>query len=231
MPQWVMNTLKIYGSEDELKRFFTENKGKKYISFQKSVPLTHKLTSKTQYEIEIEYESSDDESQPEAVKEAIELWGTKWDADDYKFINCGEQITYKFSTANETPRKWINCVSSMYPSLHFYLKAVNVDRDELIEGEWTDGRETNYNICSYAKHMYDQDGADRIAMKIIGLLEGNMFVTNNFLQSSGKFMEWLEDETDNLKENILVILDEEEAYDYIDYLYERIKRYLIHKSF
>ena len=234
MPYWTFNTLKIYGSYDELNRFIDENKSdddKNHLSLQKSVPLIHSLKSKTDYETEIEEQSSEDELQPEAVKEAMELWGTKWDIKVYKFKKYEDYIKYKFCTPNNPPKTWISSVAMKYPLLHFHLKAMEIDdKDELIEGEWYDGCELKYNICSYSKHMYDRDGANRIVLKIIDLLKEDTKLVNDLLHTSKKFMEWLED-TNDIKESILVVLDEEECYDYIQYLFERIKYYLLYNSF
>jgi len=235
MSYWFFNTLKIYGSQTELQRFIDENKGdgkNNCLSFHKSVPLKNNLKSKSDYEIEIEEQSSEDELQPDAIREAIELWGTKWNASTHKCKIYEDYIKYKFSTINNPPKTWISTVSKKYPLLRFRLEATEIDeRDEIVEAEWYDGCEMSYNVCSYAKHMYDQDGANRIVLRIVDLLGDDMTLINNLLHTSKKFMEWLEDDINDLKESILGVLDEEECYDYVEYLFQRIKDYLIYNSF
>lgn len=232
---WYINTLKVYGSNSFLESFYEFNKGEptsyqqNHLSFNKSLPLIHPLKSKSYYDIEVKEESFDDDDQLESVKEAIKVWGCKWDTTCYDYKREKDYLEYEeFVTSLNPPIQWIINVSQMNPSLRFNLSAISIEKDEWIKAEWINGSQQSFQSIQYSKHMYEQDDGDKIADKIVGKLKADLNVVQELLQTNLTFMQWLEKDTDDLKESILCILDEAEAYDYVEYLFERIKERLNH---
>lgn len=228
-----MNTLKVYGSLSSLEQFYDDNKAEptrynqNHLSFHKSIPLHHSLKSKSYYDIEVESESDEDDTQIEAVTEAIQLWGCKWDITCYDYKKEKDYLEYEeFVTYLNPPIQWINTVSKLYLSLKFTLSSVSIEKDEWIKAEWINGSQQAFETIPYSKHLYEQEEGDKIADMIVGELKHDLNVVQELLETNLTFIQWLEKDTDNLKESILCILDEAEAYNYVEYLFQKIKTLL-----
>jgi hypothetical protein len=228
-----MNTLKVIGTQSLLEVFYEQNKGKaeNHLSFHNSLPLQNILKSKSYYDIEIEDESfEDEETELLAVEEAMKVWGCKWDTKCYEFKKEMQHLVYEeFVTPLNPPIQWIIKVSEMNPSLTFHLSAISIEDDVQVKGEWVKGIQHSFMREPYSKLMYEQDDGDKIRDLVIKILKKDLITIQDLLDTKLTFFQWLEKDTNKLKNSILSLLDEVEAYDYIDYLFMKIKEKLVSK--
>jgi hypothetical protein len=112
MANHVYCSLEISGDEEELKKFFEDNKGdEEDLDFQKATPPT-----------------------PQGVNEyawLCDTWGTKWNAQEsfHDFYSMPDDdgviqhsLHYTFYTAWDEPYGWFKLVAQKYPNLEFFMK-------------------------------------------------------------------------------------------------------------
>lgn len=102
MPNYCYNTLSVQGSDENLARFYTENRSSSAeLTFAYVLPLSNEND----------------------LDEAIKVWGTKWDvAEFYSLTVEPEELTYSFDTAWAPPEPWVIAASRAYPRLTFRLE-------------------------------------------------------------------------------------------------------------
>ena len=117
MPNWCENYLTIEGDAEDLKNFYIKNAYfcESDVGSNKNTNLTFRM------------------GVPGGVENAMDCWGTKWDACDVSCegeignLELGEDITsldYEFQTAWSPPTKWMESIAQDYPELTFKLRYI-----------------------------------------------------------------------------------------------------------
>lgn len=171
---WCDNTLIVRGDTAELEVFFEQNRdNKNYLSFSKSVPLSHHVPSRIMniYE-EIDINELD--------REAIEKWGCGWDCVCFEIDRASDRYIYDFDTPLTAPLVWIERISFKYPNLEFELESEEIFQDYCITMKIKNGNRLFFEQSSLKDKIHDLSGC-------IGLVS-NLFET---VKSTNKLMESL----------------------------------------
>lgn len=108
---WFANTLKVYGSPEELSRFDSDFIG---------LPRNPAATERRRCFNAMVSMPPDHYDLP---KWARANWGVKWDiyADAIGVEEIDGGLAYEFETADGNPHAWLRHVRALYPGLHFAL--------------------------------------------------------------------------------------------------------------
>lgn len=211
---WCLNILTITGSPLSLGQFECENRDKKNnLSFAKSVPLSHYVTPRLP--------SIDDEdvTDIEYDEEAVKNWGCGWDCDCYELELHSDKYVYEFDTLMDPPIGWLEKVSLKYPDLEFDMISEEYIQDYSIHMKFKDGVRIFYENISYQKKHYELSNGDQLARELLDKIRGHKICDGFMYQGKG-----LLDMDDEIKkEEIEMFLDENEAYDFLEYLQKRMR--------
>lgn len=167
MPNWCMNTFDVYGEEEYVRKFYEENRveeddedndiQKTELSFRNSVPF-----SKGHWD----------------YNEAVQIWGTKWDAGEVDVDIGDEQLTYRFQTAWGPPKEWLEKVAKKYPELQFELYYEEPGMDFLGRVEFENGELTGEMQDEYTSYHMRENGLYKVSRIIIQKLFDSDLVSN-----------------------------------------------------
>lgn len=167
MPNWCNNTLDVCGEEESIQKFYNENRieedndekelQKTDLSFRNSVPF-----SKGEWD----------------YNEAVQIWGTKWDANEVDVDIGDEQLTYHFQTAWGPPKEWLEKVAKKYPELTFELFYEEPGMDFLGRVEYEDGELTGEMEDEYTSYHMRENGLYKVCRVIIQKLFDSDLVSN-----------------------------------------------------
>lgn len=156
MPNWCSNVLEINGDNEDIQKFYNENRieedddendiQKTELSFRNSVPF-----SKGSWD----------------YNEAVQIWGTKWDASDVEVNIEEDNLTYNFQTAWAPPREWLEKVATKYPQLHFTLDYEEPGMDYLGKLVFEDGECIEDMQDEYTSYHMNMNGLYDVCNKII----------------------------------------------------------------
>ena len=211
---WCLNILSVTGSSTSLGKFECENRDQKnHLSFAKSVPLSHKVETRS---ISIDDE---DVTDVEFDEEAVKTWGCGWDCYCYDLERNSDQYGYEFDTLMNPPIGWLEKVSLKYPDLEFDLLSEEFIQDYSIHIKIKNGVRIFYENLSYQKKHYELSNGDHLAQEILDVIRDHN--TFDGFMYQGKDLLDMNDE--RKKEEIEMILDENEAYDFLEYLQKRMR--------
>lgn len=108
---WFANTLKVYGSPEELAQFDAD-----FIGLPRNQAATERRRC---FNALIPMPADYDDLPAWAVRN----WGSKWDiyADAIGVRETGSGLVYEFETANSPPLVWVRRARALYPKLSFSL--------------------------------------------------------------------------------------------------------------
>lgn len=211
---WCLNILSITGSPSSLGQFECENRDQRnHLSFSKSVPLSHYVAPRLP--------SIDDEdvTDVEFDEEAVETWGCGWDCDCYELQSKSDKYVYEFDTMMTPPIGWLEKVSMKYPDLEFDMVSEEYIQDYSIHIKLKNGVRIFYENVPYQKKHYELSDGDRLARELLDKIRDHEMFEGFMYQ--GKELLDIDDETK--KEEIEMFLDENECYDFLEYLQGRMR--------
>ena len=211
---WCLNILSITGSPSSLGQFECENRDQRnHLSFAKSVPLSHYVAPRLP--------SIDDEdvTDVEFDEEAVKTWGCGWDCDCYELESKCDKYVYEFDTMMTPPIGWLEKVSMKYPELEFDMISEEYIQDYSIHIKFKNGVRIFYENVPYQKKHYELSDGDRLARELLDKIR-NHEIFDEFMYQ-GKGLMDIDDE--RMKEEIEMFLDENECYDFLEYLQKRMR--------
>jgi hypothetical protein len=212
---WCLNILSITGSSLSLGKFECENRDEKNnLSFEKSVPLSHYVKTRSP--------SIDDEdvTDMDFDEEAVKTWGCGWDCYCYELETKDTyQYVYEFDTLMTPPIGWLERVSLKYPDLEFDMVSEEFIQDYSIHIKIKNGVRIFYENLSYQKKHYELLDGDRLAIQLLDMIRDH----KTFYGFMYHGRELLDMDDERKKEEIEMILDENEAYDFLEYLQKRMR--------
>jgi hypothetical protein len=210
---WCLNILTLTGSEPSLGNFECENRNEKNnLSLSKSVPLSHFVETRSPSL----YEQEDNEFDEEAVK----VWGCGWDCFCFELeMKNPIQYVYEFDTPVNPPIGWLEKVSLKYPDIEFDMVSEEYIQDYSFHIKIKNGYRMICESCGYQEKQYKSSNGDQLAKDILDRIKDHKMF-DGFIHEAKDLLD-LDDPSK--KEEIEMILDEYEAYDFLDYLQKRMR--------
>ena len=180
MPNWCLNKLTIEGDEEELNKFYEENKSdENELSFEKGVPPPENLDELSDEEFKkLLINDNSLGSSPRWYEFNCSNWGTKWDTNDVNINQSDGELYYDFMTAWSPPQQWLKTISQKYLDLKFTLESEEpgcdfwcllvIENGEIIEEEEEDLTTRNF------KKLYEQYPMEEINIKFLELINQNL---------------------------------------------------------
>jgi len=211
---WCLNILTITGTPLSLGQFECENRDQtNNLSFAKSVPLSHYVKPRLP--------SIDDEdvTDVEFDEEAVKTWGCGWDCDCYELELHSDKYVYEFDTLTNPPIQWLENVSLKYPELEFDMVSEEYIQDYSIHIKFKNGLRIFYENLSYQKKHYELSNGDQLARELLDKIRSHNILDAFIYEERGL----LDIDDERMKEEIEMFLDENEAYDFLEYLQKRMR--------
>ncbi len=209
---WCLNILTITGSSTSLGKFECENRnGKNNLSFAKSVPLSHVIETRSPslYDEDTDFD-----------EEAVKVWGCGWDCYCFELEMKNPNLyIYEFDTPMNPPIGWLEKVSLKYPDLEFDMVSEEFIQDYSFHIKIKNGYRMICESCGLQQKQYESTNGEQLAKDILDRIKNHKML-DGFLKE-GKDILDIDDETK--KEEIEMVLDEYEAYDFLDYLQKRMR--------
>jgi hypothetical protein len=201
MPNWCENTLIISNSNNELEKFFNENKiNENDLDFNCVCPCPDEL-----YNTESPNKSNDNK-----IKELVEKygysdwytwccnnWGTKWNASDVEYYKEDSTLTYSFNTAWGPPSVWFTKLCDKYPNFELTLKYEESGMDIGGNMTYTNNNlfEQEYTLSEYIWENCDHNYVYETIHHIISINNDDLESTDDL---TDQVIEILYDEIDNV---------------------------------
>jgi hypothetical protein len=174
MPNYCDNELTVSGSNNDIDRFYQENKlsieearalevddsEEKELSFLKSVPIP-----------------SDEQNCSRHVLE----WGTKWDASEIHSDKTDTEIRYYFQTAWSPPVAWLEKTSQRYPNLEFEMESKEPGCDFYVHVIVKNGEQTFSKMSTYQEYIYEKYKINDRLKKVYRIFSEYPNVTKNII--------------------------------------------------
>jgi hypothetical protein len=136
MPNYCVNELKVYGTDELLNQFKNENikifdteNPVEELDFGAVIP-------------EPTFDNPDEQDKYDGggwYDWRIENWGTKWNSCSSWYELEKEELTIGFDSAWSPPENWFRALVEKYPNLHFYLNYHETGMGYMGEMEGRDG--------------------------------------------------------------------------------------------
>ncbi len=216
MPNYIHNTLTVYGVSDELQYFYERNcvnendiKYMNYyytthLSFEKCV--SHSIVSIMNLYIQENYTVKRDtklalltnlDKNINIQDLMYNIWGTSSDALDVNVnleeINHG-CITYTFSTEFGSPHNWLLCISKMFPKLRFQITYSDEydNHEEVHVYAFKNGLKTEVETYNAVTRCIEKNnGIENIVYMIIQYCNNNNIMINDYSNNIHKEMNWI----------------------------------------
>lgn len=226
MPNWCLNKLTVEGDEEELIKFYEENKTDEYeLSFEKGVSKPDNLDELSEEDFKkLLINDSCFDSSPRWYIFNCSNWGTKWDTEDVNFDMRDGELYYDFMTAWSPPQQWLETISQKYLNLKFILESEEPGCDfwcilVIEEGEIIEKDDEELSSKKF-RDLYDKYPIKEINIKFLELIKNNPNIDD--YQNS--------QEINNLLEIFEISIEDEEWYiltqhfEKVDYLLDKTKK-------
>ena len=140
MPNWVENTLNVYGDEEYLKNFseYVSAKGKSVFCFNKIIPMPE------------DTKPWEKDGCPGWYRWSVDYWGTKWNCFDPEVVKIKDGLSYSFETAWAPPLPIYDKIITKYKELNFEIDALETQNFYTAEITASGGQ--------YTKMIFDNSG-------------------------------------------------------------------------
>jgi hypothetical protein len=175
MPNYCENELTISGSNNDIDRFYLENK----LSMEEAKILM-------EIDLEEETELSFVKSAPIPPEEQncsrqVQEWGTKWDASEIHADKSDTEIRYYFQTAWSPPVAWLEKASQRYPDLEFEMESKEPGCDFYVHLIVKNGEQTFSKISTFQEYIYEKYKINERLKKVYRILSEYPDVTKNII--------------------------------------------------
>ncbi len=165
MPNYCGNLLEVIGSEEDVNRFYEENRYQKDMDFEYIDIHGNKVEKTDIWDDVDELHLTFHRAIPIGLWDynvAVNRWGCKWDCDVGRFEKdeISEnvyQLTYRFSTPWGPPKEWFDFIGKKYNTLEIKIESDEPGCDfvwikEYINGEFQNEEMHTYTDFFYQKH-------------------------------------------------------------------------------
>ena len=168
MPNYCGNTLEITGTEEDVQRFYDENRYQKGMDFEYIDMKGNKIDVNEIWDMNENYDFVLELTFHRAIPigpwnydVAVEKWGCKWDCDMGHFEKDsigGNQwrLTYTFSTPWSPPHEWFDVIGEKYNTLEIKIESEEPGNDFVWIKEYKNGEVENEENHTYTDFIYEK---------------------------------------------------------------------------
>lgn len=175
MPNYCENELTVSGSNNDIDRFYQENK----LSIEEAKEFIE-IDSEEDQELSF-VKSAPIPAEQQNCSRQVEEWGTKWDASEIHANKSETEIHYFFLTAWSPPVAWLEKASQKYLDLEFEMESKEMGCDFYVHVIMKNGEETFSKMTTFQEYIYEKYKINDRLKKVYRIFSEYPDVTKNII--------------------------------------------------